>query len=276
MWLSFKSKDFLMSHMEVENPQKLDSHVHKYYEFLRFIDGDASYIIGSKTFMLEKGDIIITRPDKLHTISFNTDSDYIRTFIQLSPGMLSRIPSGLVRSLTSGRAADVHIIHRETAEQCGLYRYFDEGIRLLSDRTEKNKFLAELLFLEFAVAVNEAMELERKASGSTEENHTIARIKKYIDDNYTSELNLDELARVFFMSKYYLCHLFKEETGITISDYIALKRIGAVREHIHAGSVITDIYRKCGFNDYSSFYRTVKKYTGLKPSEFYDQGGNAQ
>lgn len=276
MWLSFRSKDFLMSHMELKNPPKLDSHIHKYYEFLRFIDGDASYIIGSKTLMLEKGDIIVTRPDRLHTISFNTDSEYIRTFIQLSPGLLSRIPSGLVRSITSSRAAEIHIIHPQTAEKCGLYRYFDDGIRLLENRTEKNKFLAELLFLEFAVAVNEAMELELKVSGNTEENHTIARIKKYLDENYTSELNLDELARIFFMNKYYLCHLFKDETGITISDYIALKRIAAVRRHIGNGSTITDIYRKCGFNDYSSFYRTIKKYTGLKPSEFYNQGGKTQ
>ncbi len=258
-----------MSHVEVKNPPKLDSHIHKYYEFLRFIDGDASYITDSKTILLEKGDIIITRPDKLHTISFNTDSEYVRTFIQLSPGLLSRIPSGLVRSIISGRASEIHIIHPETAEKCGLYRYFDEGIKLLRDRTEKNKFLAELLFLEFAVAVNEAMELEMKADGSAEENRTIERIKKYLDENYTSELNLDELARIFFMSKYYLCHLFKEETGITVSDYISLKRIAAVREHMGAGGAITDVYRKCGFNDYSSFYRAVKKYTGLKPSEFY-------
>lgn len=270
MWLSFKSKDFLVSHMEVEKPQKLDSHIHKYYEFLRFIDGDASYIIDSKTIILEKGDIIITRPNMLHTISFNTDKEYIRSFIQISSQLLSRIPSGLVRNITGSRGADIHIIHRDIAEQFELNRFYDECIDLLRNKTEKNKFLCELRILEFAQAVNEAMEQELKASGKTDENRNIIKIKNYLDKTFTDELNLDELAKLFYMNKYYICHLFKEETGITISDYVSLKRISSVREQISAGGAITEVYRKCGFNDYSSFYRTVKKYTGLKPSEFYN------
>ena len=266
-WLSYKSKDILVSYFKV-TPHRLDTHFHKYYEFLWFISGNASYITGSNTYQLEADDIIITQPEKMHTISFNDDSKYERAFIQISPRLLSMMPGMLVKNIISAKNPGSNIIKRDIAQKHGLYDYYIELIEILQDRTAKNEFLAELLVQKFAVAVNDAIADINSVRES--ENTMVSRLKKYLDDNCISEdFNLDKIASSFFMSKYYLCHLFKEETGITISDYVALKRIAAVREHLSHDVPITEVYRRCGFNDYSSFYRAVKKYTGKKPSEFY-------
>ncbi len=263
MWISYKSRDVLISYFKISS-HPIDTHIHKYFEFLWFMDGDASYIIDSKTYQLQSGDIILTPPDKLHTISFNNDSAYERAFIQLSPRLLSRIPRQLVKNIIGGVTTD--IIKKDIAAAHGLYDYYNDVIELLQDRNAKNEFLTELLVQKFAVAVNEAI---TDANAQHSENKTVSALKDYLDENITAPLNLDEISRRFFMSKYYLCHLFKEETGITISDYVSLKRIAAVREYLNKDIPITEVYRHCGFNDYSTFYRTVKKYTGKKPSEFY-------
>ncbi|MCH5213359.1 MAG: helix-turn-helix domain-containing protein [Oscillospiraceae bacterium] len=265
-WLSYKSKDILVSYFTI-TPHRLDTHFHKYYEFLWFIKGNASYITGSNTYLLEADDIIITRPEKMHTISFNDDSKYERAFIQISPRLLSMMPRALVKNIIGTKNPDGNIIKKDIAQKYELYRFYTELIEMLQNRTEKNEFLAELLIQRFAVAVNDAIADTNSVKES--ENTVVSRLKEYLDDNCISEFNLDKIASSFFMSKYYLCHLFKEETGITISDYVALKRIAAVREHLNNDVPITEVYRRCGFNDYSSFYRAVKKYTGKKPSEFY-------
>lgn len=265
-WLSYKSKDILVSYFKV-TPHRLDTHFHKYYEFLWFIKGNASYITGSNTYQLEADDIIITPPEKMHTISFNDDSEYERAFIQISPHMLSMMPGALVKNITGTKNTGRNIIKKDIAGKHGLYGYYTELIEMLQDKTEKNKFLAELLVQKFAVAVNDAIADTNSVKES--ENTIVLRLKEYLDNHCISEFNLDSVASAFFMSKYYLCHLFKEETGITISDYVSLKRIEAARKHISHDVPITEVYRRCGFNDYSSFYRTVKKYTGKKPSEFY-------
>lgn len=269
MGLSYKSTDFLVSDAEAVKPPRLASHVHKYFEFLRFIDGGASYIAGSETCILEKGDIVVTHPNTLHTISLDASVPYSRQFIQLSPQFLLRIPSSLVRNIINDKFSEMQIIHKNTAEQFELYRFYDECIRLLLERTEKNKFFASLLLQQFAVSVNEAIGAERHLTETSEESPALSRLKAWLDENYAENITLDEMAKIFSMSKYYICHLFKEEAGVTVSDYIALKRIDAVRSFVNEGGAITDIYRRCGFNDYSSFYRTVKNYTGMKPSEFY-------
>ncbi len=268
MSVSFKSKNFLVSD-STHKPNKIDAHIHKYYEFLRFTEGDAVCIVDGKTFTLLPGDIIITKPNVLHAISFNTDSDYSRTFLQLSPGLISRIPQKLVQHIIKGFSSGVCIIHKETAITFGLYGFFDKAVALLENRNEKNIYIAELLMQRFAVAVDEAIKHELQSTNSESVSPTLSRIKNYLDYNFTSDINLDELAEDMFISKYHICHLFKDELGITVLDYIALKRISAVREFLAKDCNITDAYRQCGFNDYSSFYRAVKKYTGLKPSEFY-------
>ncbi len=268
MSISFRSKDFLVSEFTIK-PKKIDAHIHKYYEFLLFSEGDAVYIVDGKTFTLSPGDIVITKPDILHAISFNNDLDYTRTFIQLSPNMLARIPQKLVQHIIKGFPNGICIIPGDTAKKYNLYSFFDEVVELLAVRDTKNIYLAELLMLRFAVAVNEAINHKVQSNRNESENSTLTKVKNHLDENYLTELNLDELAEEMFVSKYYICHLFKEQLGITVLDYVALKRISAAKELIAGDMSITDAYRKCGFNDYSSFYRAVKKYTGLKPSEFY-------
>lgn len=269
MGLSFRTKEFMFSDASVI-PERIDAHVHLYHEFLYFKNGEASYVAGSSTQQLTPGDIIVTKPHIVHAISFSGNSEYSRTFIQLSPGMLSHIPHDLIRFVTGRSSKDSVIIPKTHANAYDLYSFFEKGLQLLSDRNKRNTYLAWLLFLEFAVRINEVLEKELINSSQAHENAIIGNIKRYLDSNFSRTVNLDELSREFFMNKYSLCHLFKSETGITISDYISLKRIAAVRQLLQDNS-LNEIYRQCGFNDYSAFYRTVKKYTGLKPSEFYKE-----
>lgn len=269
MNISYKSTDFLVSSAEAAKPPRLASHVHKHFEFLRFIDGDASYISGSETCILEKGDIIITHPNTFHTISLDSSVPYSRQFIQLSPNFLSRIPSPLIRSIISDKFPKTQIIHKNTAAQFDLYSFYDKCMELLSNKTEKNKFFTALLLQKFAVTINEAISADRRLPDTSEESPAFSRLKSWLDEHYAENFTLDDMTKIFSMSKYYICHLFKEEAGITVSDYVSLKRIDAARSFVNEGGTITDIYRKCGFNDYSSFYRTVKNYTGMSPSEFY-------
>lgn len=269
MGVSFRCKKFMLSDASTI-PSRIDAHIHLYHEFLYFEQGDASYISGSFTHQLSPGDIIVTKPNVVHAISFASNARYSRIFIQISPHMLSSIPGELTRNLNGRFSNDSYIIQAQTTKKLHLHWYFHKGALLLSNTNEKNIYLAELLFSRFAIEANAAISYQMDRSGKIQsENNIVKSIKNYIDENYISEISLDELGKIFFISKYSICHMFKAETGITILDYLSLKRISAVQEHISSGKKLSDIYRICGFKDYSTFYRTVKKYTGMNPSDFY-------
>jgi len=55
---------------------------------------------------------------------------------------------------------------------------------------------------------------------SIEYNEKITKLIKYINDNLNQKFNLETLAKKFYLDKYYLSHLFKENTGFSILQYI--------------------------------------------------------
>lgn len=71
--ISYKQKEYLYSYFR-SKPPELNLHLHKYYEFLYFISGDATYIVEDNLYKIHPGDILLTRPGELHTIFFQSES----------------------------------------------------------------------------------------------------------------------------------------------------------------------------------------------------------
>lgn len=85
-------------------------------------------------------------------------------------------------------------------------------------------------------------------------------VKEYLDNNYTKQLNLDQIAEQFYVSKFYLIREFKKSFGTTIIQYILNKRIEYAKELlIYTNKSVEEISEECGFNDQSYFARQFKK-----------------
>ena len=82
----------------------------------------------------------------------------------------------------------------------------------------------------------------------------------YIDANFTEELRLDELARRFDISKYYLTREFKRAYGETIFQHIIGLRINYAKRLLRfTDKSVEEIAELCGFNDQSYFSKQFKK-----------------
>lgn len=107
-------------------------------------------------------------------------------------------------------------------------------------------------------------ELSRK-----EQKLSINDIFYYIKDNIHEELSLDRLADDLFFNKYYIAHTFKKQTGIPLHRYILQKKLEYARTLVLQGLPIMEVYKKCGFGDYSNFIRAYKKEYGISPRRHY-------
>ena len=96
-------------------------------------------------------------------------------------------------------------------------------------------------------------------------NKYIKNIITYINDNLTSNLNLDTISEHFFINKSYLCRIFKKHTGFTVNKYITHKRIMLVRELCHNNVSLSEASIQAGFGNYSNFYKMYVKETGHTP-----------
>jgi AraC-like DNA-binding protein len=92
--------------------------------------------------------------------------------------------------------------------------------------------------------------------------------RKYIDNNYDTDLNLYLLSHVRFVSKFHLLRLFKKYYGQTPKQYLTDKRIEKSKEYLKKGMTITETCFAIGFESPCSFSTLFKSRTGLTPTEF--------
>lgn len=94
-------------------------------------------------------------------------------------------------------------------------------------------------------------------------------IINYLNNNYTEDLTVDDVAKRFGLSKYYFSRLFQQYTHYTFCDYLTFRRLKAAEQLMSDQSLsITDIAFQAGFSTLSTFSRVFHKYKKCTPSEY--------
>lgn len=95
---------------------------------------------------------------------------------------------------------------------------------------------------------------------------------QYIDAHYMENINLSDVASRIFISKNYLCDLFKKEMNITFIDYVANLRIEKAKYLLsHTDMKMYEISEAVGYNDYAYFSQIFKRHTGATLSNYRKQ-----
>ncbi len=98
---------------------------------------------------------------------------------------------------------------------------------------------------------------------------SVSEIHTYISEHYNEKLSLDSLSRQFFINKYYLTRLFREEYGYTVNGCISRVRIGRAKELLRFTDQPVDaVAEAVGYSDANYFARSFKKIEGVSPSEY--------
>lgn len=109
-------------------------------------------------------------------------------------------------------------------------------------------------------------------NAKSKENEIIKKIIEYIDNTYTEEISIEEIANSLHISYYYMCHIFKEKYKISIGTYRTRKRLEkAMRLLIESDKQISDIAVLSGYNSISYFTEAFNKHIGISPTEFKKQ-----
>jgi len=119
-----------------------------------------------------------------------------------------------------------------------------------------------------SAALNEFIELVY----SNQDAKKMTQIKpaiQYIDANFDKQITLAEIAKMSFLSISRLAHIFKEQMGSTIIDYLTHVRIERAKQLLLATDQnCTEICFQVGYNNQSYFTRTFKDLVGMTPRQF--------
>lgn len=100
----------------------------------------------------------------------------------------------------------------------------------------------------------------------------IETIQRYIQKNLSRNLTRTELSDLVYIHPDYLSHVFREQTGISLREYIAKERIFRAQHLLcHTNLSISVIASECGYENAAYFSKTFKKINGVTPKEFKTQ-----
>lgn len=247
-------------------------HYHPEYEICLTLGGQGLRYMGDHIGQYHEWDLVLIGPDMPHAwqskLSDTPQTVYVAQIpaawlhqqlteqpeLAVLGSLLERAGRGLLFSDASARAA---LPLFQAMEQASPYR----------------RLLLLLQLLELMLADSEACALSSTLyANSGKQEYAVKkldRVIEYIYENYTNDLNAQELARLAHMSTNHFHRFFKKRTEKTLTEFINQLRIAkACKLLITQQSPISAISDQCGFNNLSNFNRRFLQLKGIQPSQF--------
>lgn len=100
----------------------------------------------------------------------------------------------------------------------------------------------------------------------------IIPVRDFLDTHYRDKITLDGLAEKFYINKYYLAKIFKEQYGLSISSYLLSVRITRAKQLLRfSKKSIEEIGYECGLGAPHYFSSKFKEIEGVPPSIYREQ-----
>ena len=107
----------------------------------------------------------------------------------------------------------------------------------------------------------------------SKKNILVYECEKYIDENYEKCITVSEISQSIGVRLSYLSRIFKETTGKTIINFMNEKKVEKAKEYLARTDMkIYEIAAALGFENTTYFSYFFKKYTGISPKEFKEDG----
>ncbi len=253
-------------------------HAHESFEMVYVLEGEAKQIMLGVDFALKKGDFLIMSPDIKHAIEHNDENTIIisalickRTFhdfflnLLRSNNIFADFFTGGLFSSRAGSWLLFHLGEDEFARESmlGLYR----------EEFEKKKYYESFKDSIFSALITYILrEYEDKAV--TPEKMQIPssngiKIINYIEENYSKNISLADIARRFNYSEDYVSVLIKKESGLNFSKILTSIRLNNAAKMLTSTSLsVAEISESVGYKNTESFIRAFKKFFDLTPSQY--------
>ncbi|MDR6784885.1 AraC-like DNA-binding protein [Pedobacter africanus] len=252
---------------------ELETHAHDGMMEICYCDkGMQVYEVNGKEYQLKGGDVFITFPNEPHGTArhpeekgtlywlivqipekerfFHYDKEESAVFIKELMGIKER--------------------HFKGAE--GMKKILDQLFALHDEPVQQpiHKLQTLNLISSFLLMVIEYS--QKKVI--REQSDRIEEIKNYIHNNIYQNLPIEILAKELCMSDSHFKSWFKKELGMPPVDYILRTKVDEGKKllRLPGGESVTTIAFKLNFSSSQYFATVFKKYTGLSPAEFRQNG----
>lgn len=250
-------------------------HWHDEIEIIYMLEGSVKCGVNSTLYNIEKGDILIISSGDIHYF-LPEYSNSNRLVVQFNLSIFDNLTSG-----TSEKKEIKPLFHRskrlsrmwDIKVKTAMVEQIKELIKEYNMQKEGYKLALKARLYDLVVLLIREVPMETiTKEEETKQQEILNRLEnvfQYVENNYSSEISLEKAANEAGFSIYHFARFFKQNTGITFSQYLSNYRITQAEWMLmNNNDSITEISYKCGFNSVKTFNRVFKDIKKCSPTQY--------
>ncbi len=249
-------------------------HTHERYAIGVIEQGALGFFYRGENVVAAQGQINLCIPGEVHTGQPATEGGWTYRMFYFDADVLQTVASDVL-----GRACELPffrsgVLH-DPALAAQLYQLHQQLGNVATPLLEQQTRLLETLG-ELIVRHGDDSSLNNRPKIPTHPT-AVQQLIHYIEENFSADISLDDLAQHTHISRYHLVHLFSETVGIPPHAYLRQVRIRRAKQMLHAGQPIATVAAATGFTDQSHLNRWFKRLWGFTPGQYRNsvQDGHA-
>lgn len=236
------------------------SHWHENIEMIYVVSGDGLIYCNQDTVAVSPGDFFLIHSNVIHAISPRTEGIPIVFHCLIIDKLFHdalQLPMTSQKFQRLIRDENIRQIFNALAEEHEQKKnYWQLEFKNLTSH------LLVYIFRTYRLSENTLSEEEN------EKKEIAGRIIHYLYRHLTEDLSVELMSCELGFSKYYVCHIFKDVTGSTITEYYNTLRCQYAYQLLISGQyTVREAAEKSGFHTLSYFSKTYRRYRGVTPSE---------
>lgn len=249
-------------------------HWHELVEIIYIEEGELLLQLGEKNIILTSGQMAMINQYGIHSTSAE---NRVRGFVIffLPSLLLNNNKRSEDERLLTDLLCGEHSLLIFKKEKCAEYHQAVDNVRQIYRRyfsKEKGHtlFIRSNLHNFFGLLLSHpSLGKEIPNLNHRRQRERLDKISEILERRGTESISLADIARELNLSTFRFCHIFKELTGYTFSQYLIRHRLLKAQETLVESDIpIIEIAMVCGFNSVSYFNRVFKRITGYTPRAY--------
>ena len=240
-------------------------HTHPFTELFYVVDGKGEFNIQGQRFPVKPNDFVIINPQVEHTELSSPDEpleDIVLGINGLSFSNLTPVSEG-------GHPFSFFNLRDE---QKDILRYLNAMVQEATSQSMSYELVCHNLLEILLIKILRHQHFDLEVGKQSKATKDISFIKHYLETYYHESIQLEDLASMTHLSRFYISHSFKKEIGMSPMEYLIAIRIKEskilLRTTNYSISQVADIV---GFTTPTYFSKQFRKSTGISPTDYREQ-----
>lgn len=243
--------------------------LHDWYELFFVKAGEVSWFIENEMHPIAPYTLTIFNSQEIHKLHIRSNKRFERMKLLFNPALARQFsingfdPLACFDERPKGKGNIVALSMQEGQELQDLFK----KVAAEDDRPETP--LSRLIALmDILILANRLYRNSPARSEAPALPDKVADVMAYVSEHLGDDLSLEAISSALGINRFYLCRIFKKETGSTLHNYILYKRISEAKKLLHDGIKTSQVCAMCGFGSMARFAASFRNIVGQTPAAY--------